>query len=150
MLATMVQVLIVEVFAEGIFQWGMSLLSNPEVSAEPEKAAAMVGYIRSDESPHVEYLRTALSEIRCRNLRTVDGKTLPGRIVIDRMLHNGLKQMTRSRPGEQRAEARANLADAMKVAVNPAALLEEFDSLETSWDAPSRTGFESAEAPPAT
>lgn len=146
LLATMAQVLIVEVFAEGIFQWGMSLLSNPEVSAEPEKASAMVGYIRSDENPHVDYLRTALSEIRCRNIRTVDGKILPGRVVVDGMLHNGLKQMTRSRPKEQRAETRGHLAEAMKVAANPAALLEEFDALETSWTPPACTGFEPEDA----
>ena len=78
MLATMAQVLVVEVFAAGIFEWGEKLLSDAEVSAAPETAGAMVGYIRSDENPHVEYLRTALSEIRGRTLHTVDGKTIAG------------------------------------------------------------------------
>jgi hypothetical protein len=34
----------------------------------------------------------------------------------------------------------------MKVASNPAALLEEFDSLESRWKAPEKTGFEPAAA----
>jgi hypothetical protein len=146
MLATMVQVLVVEVFAEGAFEWGKALLGNAEVSAEPEKAAAMVGYIQSDESPHVEYLRSALSEVRHRTLRTVDGQTISGRRVVDGMLHGALRQMTRTRREEQRDQTRAHLKEAMAVAANPAALLEEFDQLETTWSPPAATGFEEADA----
>ena len=42
MLATMANVLVIEVFAAGTFDWGDRLLSDPEVSAEPERAGAMV------------------------------------------------------------------------------------------------------------
>jgi hypothetical protein len=138
----MAQVLAVEVLAEGTFRWGIELLSDPEVSAEPEEAGAMVRYVRADESPHVEYLRTALSELRGRTLRTVDGATLSGRVAVDRALHATLRGLTRSRPRQQREDVHANLVEDMKVAANPAALLEAFDALETSWTPPSRTGFE--------
>jgi hypothetical protein len=37
---------------------------------------------------------------------------------------------------------RASLAEAMRVAANPKALLEQFDALESSWSAPERTGYE--------
>src|SRR5678815_312940 len=87
MLALMAQVLVVEVFAEGTFDWGHRLLSNARVSAAPDAAAAMVGHIRADENPHVEYLRTALSEVRARTLRTVDGGAIAGRTVVDALLH---------------------------------------------------------------
>lgn len=146
MLQTMAQVLVVEVFAEGTFDWGERLLSNPEVSAEPEAAGAMVRHIRSDENPHVEYLRTALSEVRARTLRTVDGGTLSGREVVDGLVHRILRTLTRSRPREQREDLRTGLVEAMKVAANPGALLEEFDTLETRWTPPERTGFEPAGA----
>jgi hypothetical protein len=146
MLTTMAQVLIVEIFAEEVFEWGKRVLSNPEISAEPERAAAMVGYIQSDENPHVEYLRVALSEVAARTLRTVDGGTVPGRDVVHGLLHTMLSQMTRQRPEEQRAQARENLAEALKDAPNPVALQEEFESLETVWTPPSRTGFEPADA----
>ena len=146
MLALMAQVLVVEVFAEGTFDWGQRLLANPRVSAAPDAAAAMVGHIRADENPHVEYLRTALSEVRARTLRTVDGKTIAGRAVVDALLHRILREITRSRPSEQREDVRANLVEAMKSATTPAALLEQFDALESRWSPPATTGFEPAAA----
>jgi len=142
MLAMMAQVLVVEIFAEGTFDWGYRLLSNPQVSAAPEAAGAMIDHIRTDESPHVEYLRTALSEVRARTLRTVDGRTIAGRRVVDGLLHGMLRDATRNRRSDQRYDVRENLAAAMQVAKNPAALLEEFDALETAWTPQQRTGFE--------
>jgi hypothetical protein len=143
-LATMAQVLVVEVFAEGTFDWGLRLLSDPKVSAAPEAAGAMIGHIRADESPHVEYLRTALSELRARTLRTVDGRTIAGRTVVDALLHGVLREISRNRPREQREDLREGLVAAMQAAANPAALLAEFDALETPWTPPERTGFEPA------
>ena len=142
MLAMMAQVLVVEIFAEGTFDWGYRLLSDPRVSAAPEAAGAMIDHIRTDETPHVEYLRTALSELRARTLRTVDGGTIAGRRVVDGLLHGILRDTTRNRRSDQRDDVRENLAAAMQVAKNPAALLEAFDALETEWTPPSRTGFE--------
>jgi len=142
MLAMMAQVLVVEIFAEGTFDWGYRLLSDPNVSAAPEAAGAMIDHIRTDETPHVEYLRTTLSEVRARTLRTVDGGTIAGRRVVDGLLHGILRDTTRNRPSDQRDDVRENLATAMQVAKNPAALLEEFDALETAWTPQPRTGFE--------
>ncbi len=146
MLALMAQVLVVEVFAEGTFRWGIELLSNPEVSAAPQAAGDMVRFVQSDEKPHVEYLRTALSELRARTLRTVDGRTLEGREVVDGLLHRILREITRNRPREQREDIRESLIEAMQSAANPKALLEEFDALESRWTPPERTGFEPAAA----
>jgi len=142
MLAMMAQVLVVEVFAEGTFDWGMRLLSDPKVSAAPEAAGTMVGHIRADENPHVEYLRTALSEVRARTLRTVDGRTLAGRTVVDALLHRILREITRNRPREQREDLREGLVAAMQAAAKPGALLEAFDALDSPWTPPARTGFE--------
>jgi hypothetical protein len=144
MLALMTQVLVVEVFAEGTFAWGVELLSNPEVSAAPEAAGDMVRFVQADEKPHVEYLRTALSELRASRLRTVDGGTIAGREVVDGLLHRILREITRNRPREQREDIRESLVEAMQQAANPRALLEEFDALESQWSPPERTGFERA------
>jgi len=146
MLTTMTNVLVIEVFAAGTFDWGNRLLSDPEVSAEPERAGELVRCIRSDETPHVEYLRTALSEIRARTLITGDGGTIPGRRVVDALLHRTLGVLTTSRPQEQRADTRGSLAQAMKRAGSPHGLLEEFDALETPFSPPTRTGFEPVSA----
>ncbi len=146
MLGTMATVLTVEIFAARTFDWGEQLLSDPEVSAEPERAGDMVRHIRADERPHVEYLRTALSEVRARTLRTVDGGTLSGREAIDRLLHGTLRVFTRERPQENRDDVRTGLAAAIERAGRPADLIEQVDALDEVWTPPSRTGFEPAAA----
>ncbi len=142
LVGTMVNVLVVEVFAENVFAWGLELLSDPEISAAPEPAGAMVSYIRNDENPHVEYLRTALSELRARTLLTVDGGTLPGRELVDRFLHRTLRAFTTDRPREQREDGRESLLAALATARNPESVRERFDALESAWTPPARTGFE--------
>jgi hypothetical protein len=66
--------------------------------------------------------------------------------VVDGLLHRILRAVTRDRPRDQRDDLRASLADAMKVAANPSALLEQFDALESHWTPPERTGFEKSAA----
>ncbi len=145
MLGFMANVLVVEVFAEGTFQWGIDVLSDPAVSAAPDVAGGMVRNIQADEKPHVEYLRAALSEARARTIRTVDGKTIAGQQVVDGLLHRILRQMTKTRPNDQREDVREGLVEAMKAASNPARLLEEFDALDQDWTPPGKTGFEPAQ-----
>ena len=148
LLATMVSVLVIEVFARGTFDWGEQLLSDPEVSAKPREAGAMVGYIRSDEAPHVEYLRTALSEVRARTLCTVDGKTIEGRVVVDGLLHRALSFSTKQRPEEQRTATRTAITAALEKEADPSrarSILERFESLETPFSPSATTGFEAAE-----
>jgi len=145
MLGFMANVLVVEVFAEGTFRWGMEILSDPEVSAAPEVAGPLVSHIQADEKPHVEYLRTALSEVSARTIKTVQGQTLPGKRVIDGLMHRILDQASRARPAEQREDLRENLGESIRTARNPGALQDDFDALETAWTPPGRTGFEAAD-----
>jgi len=142
LVASMTQVLVVEVFAMGTFAWGEALLSDPEVSAEPEAAADLVRFIRSDESPHVEYLRTALSELRARQIRTLSGGEIAGRSVVDGILHRVLATITSERPAQQREDVRRDLIAALHAAGRPESLLEPFEALATPWTPPDRTGFE--------
>ncbi len=142
LLATMAQVLAVEVFATGAFAWGEALLSDPELSADPAAAGALVGYIRSDESPHIEYLRTALSEVAARMLRGVDGSEIAGRSVVRTLLARTLRGLAGARRDEQRAYLRDAVVASIRGHDNAASLLERFDALETPWVPPPRTGFE--------
>jgi len=142
MLVTMANVLIVEVFAAEVFDWGKRILAHPDVSAEPERAPEMVSHIQADETPHVEYLRAALSEVAARTLRTVDGGTIAGREVVHGLLHGMLRQTIRTRPEEQRQEARESLREALAGAAHRDDLLEEYESLANRWTPPERTGFE--------
>jgi len=144
MIAMMANVLIVEVFAERVFEWGQAVLGHPDVSADPQGARDMVSYIQSDEKPHVEYLRTALSELAARTLRTQDGRTIAGREVVHGLLHATLSQMTRTRPVEQQEETRQALDEALAAVPHRAAIIEEFESLARPWAPPAATGFEPA------
>ncbi|MFP8879930.1 MAG: hypothetical protein VCE43_10905, partial [Myxococcota bacterium] len=79
-----------------------------------------------------------------RTIVTVDGSDISGRTVVDGLLHRILRTITRDRPQEQRADVRSTMQEAMKSARDPSALFEEFESLESSWQAPALTGFEPA------
>jgi hypothetical protein len=136
LLAVMVNVLVIEVFAADTFRWAEAVLGDPEVSARPRDAAAMVGYIRSDETPHVEYLRTALSELRARTLLATDGSELAGTEVVDALLGRTLSVLTTQRPRLQREETRADIAAALAAHRDAAGLQRRFDALEEEWSPP--------------
>ncbi len=136
LIATMANVMVIEIFADDVFSWGEALLGDPEVSAAAEAASRMVSYIRADERPHVEYLRTALSEVRCRTLLTIDGGEIPGREVVDAILAQQLRGIASSRPREQREalheEIRADIAE-MRLSSE---LMRKFTALDDGWTFP--------------
>ena len=150
LLGFMAGVLAIEVFARSTFQWAEELLGDPEVSDSPEQAAHLVSYIRSDESPHVEYLRTVLSEVAARTLITADGGEMAGREAVNAMLERSLKMMIRQRIRDRRDQVRSSIraAAAGKVA-DVEELAAQFDALETPWEAPAFARVEPAGAPPA-
>ena len=60
----MIRILLIEIQAFHTFAWAEELLGDPDLVAGDGAAATVVSYIRADETPHVEYLKTALSEMR--------------------------------------------------------------------------------------
>ena len=66
MVTLMVRVLFIEISAFHTFAWAEEWMSDTELVAGDGEAAKLVSYIRADETPHVGYLRTALSEMRDR------------------------------------------------------------------------------------
>jgi len=136
LLAVMVNVLVIEIFAADTFRWAETVLGDPEVSARPREAAAMVGYIRSDESPHVEYLRTALGELRACTLRGPAGDEIAGNEVVDGLLARTLRVLTTQRPRLQREETRADIAAAVGGHRDAAGLQKRFNALEEEWSPP--------------
>jgi hypothetical protein len=133
----MVNVLAIEVFAASTFAWAEEILSDPEVSDSPDHAANLVRYIRSDESPHVEYLRTALSEIQARTLLTLDGKPVSGRKVVNDLAERGIRMMLRQRLNERPVMVRDLIRKTANVR-DLDALMREFDALGTPWTPPAR------------
>jgi len=133
----MANVMVVEIFAEDVFEWAKSLLGDPEVSADPAGARALVAHIQADEKPHVEYLRTALSELRARTLRSHDGKKeLAGQLVVDRILETQLRQIATTRPARDRADVQRAIHAALEDGPAAAELARRFESLDSGWTFP--------------
>src|SRR5437879_8046386 len=82
MVRRMVGLLFIEVSAFHTFAWAEEVLSDTELLAGDGRAAELVQFIRADETPHVDYLRTALTEMRDRTFVGESGRKVPGTVVI--------------------------------------------------------------------
>lgn len=83
MVRFMIALLFIEVSAFHVFAWAEDILGDADLVGSNGDAAAIVRCIRADETPHVEYLRTAISEMRDRTLVGPSGTTLAGAHAID-------------------------------------------------------------------
>ena len=134
MVGFMTQVMIIEIVAEDVFEWAKRLLGDPEVCKNTDAAAAMVAAIQADEKPHVEYLRTALSEMRGRTFLCEDGVTeLPGHEVVDPMFEAGLRGMVSTRPREDRERLREEIHDALEDQGRASQIARKFEDLDSGW-----------------
>lgn len=85
LLHRMVSLLFIEIQAFHTFAWAEDLLSDDDLVAGEGEAARLVSFIRRDETPHVEYLRTTLTEMRDRTVKLDDGTRLAGGDVVGRL-----------------------------------------------------------------
>jgi hypothetical protein len=92
MLRRMVGLLFIEVSAFHTFAWAEEVLSDTDLVAGDGEAASLVSYVRADETPHVEYLRTALTEMRDRTFVCESGRRIDGSEVIDTLWAAALEQ----------------------------------------------------------
>jgi hypothetical protein len=81
----MTRLLLIEVSAFHTFAWAEEVLSDADLVAGEGEAARLVSYIRADETPHVEYLRTTLSEMRDRTWVGESGRRYPGSEMVGRI-----------------------------------------------------------------
>jgi hypothetical protein len=92
MVTLMIRVLFIEISAFHTFAWSESWLSDTDLVAGDGEAARLVSYIRADETPHVSYLATALTEMRDRTWLGDDGSTHRGADMIDALWQPLLQQ----------------------------------------------------------
>jgi hypothetical protein len=86
----MVRLLLIEVSAFHTFAWAEELLADDRLVAGEGEAARLVACVRADETPHVEYLRTALTEMRDRTFVGESGRTYPGTEVVGRLFERAM------------------------------------------------------------
>jgi hypothetical protein len=83
MVTLMIRVLFIEISAFHTFAWAEEWMADTELVGGNGDAATLVSYIRADETPHVGYLRAALSEMRDRTWLGDSGKTYAGVEMVD-------------------------------------------------------------------
>lgn len=94
LIARMVRLLLIEISAFHTFAWAEELLADPDLVAGDGEGARIVSYIRADETPHVEYLRTALSELRDRTVVGEGGRRHAGSDLVADLWDRALAQST--------------------------------------------------------
>jgi hypothetical protein len=81
----MIRVLLIEVQAFHTFAWAEDWLADRDLVAGDGRAAQLVSHIRADETPHVGYLKTAVTEMRDRTWIGTSGKRYAGTDMIGRL-----------------------------------------------------------------
>lgn len=133
MITRMTGLLLIELLAFRTFEWGQAVVGDERYCADAEVAARVVGYIREDEKPHVEYLKTTLTEMRTRTFVAEDGSHMPGTEVIDRCWGYSMRQMfgLGGKRDERRSMIAAQLEEALSGNRRKAEILRSFYDLET-------------------
>jgi hypothetical protein len=129
LIAFMARVLFIEIRAFHAFAWAEALLADGDLVAGDGTAAQLVSYIRQDESPHVDYLRTVLSEMRARTFLGGTGKRHDGAEVIDSIWQQCLSDSLGAGDRRNRAVTDALIGTALEGRRDGRELREEFDRL---------------------
>lgn len=98
--ARMINLLFIEISAFHGFAWAEAVLSDTDLVAGDGEGARLVSYIRADETPHVAYLRTSLSEMRDRTWKGASGRTYKGTDMIGRLWQDAVEASTGARRQE--------------------------------------------------
>ena len=108
------------------------MLSDGDLVAGDGEAAALVSYVRADETPHVDYLRTALSEMRDRTFIGESGRKIPGRVVIGELWDTAFAQSLGPNRENFVRTATAEVEHALEGNPRRAEVLEGFHALRSA------------------
>ncbi len=129
MVRRMVGLLFIEVSAFHTFAWAEEVLADTRLTAGEGAAADLVAYVRADETPHVDYLRTALTEMRDRTFVGESGATVPGSEVIGTLWDTALEQSLGANRDAFVRQAMGEVEHALGSNPRRDDILEEFVSL---------------------
>ncbi len=132
LLERMTRLLLIEISAFHTFAWAEELLRDTDLVAGDGAAADLVSYIRADETPHVEYLRTVLSEARDRTFTGDDGSRHDGSELVGRLWDRALADSLGTRRHSQLDGIRAEVEHTLASRPDGADLLARFDELGTT------------------
>ena len=127
----MANLLLIEVSAYHTFAWAEEVLADTELVAGEGEAARLVSYVRADEAPHVEYLKTVLSEMRDRTFKTASGRLVPGAEVVGRHWERSLAESLGVRREQNLAITLREVEHALASHPRGGDILEQFHTLGT-------------------
>lgn len=125
----MVRLLLIEISAFHTFAWAEALLSDTDLVAGDGEATRLVSYIRADETPHVDYLRTVLSEMRDRTFVGETGEHHAGADMVGRLWDRALGDSLGSRRHDQLELVWREVSHAVADRADGSELLAQFDAL---------------------
>ncbi|MCU1352149.1 MAG: hypothetical protein JWM05_1358 [Acidimicrobiales bacterium] len=129
MASLMIRVLFIEISAFHTFKWSEAWLADSDLVAGDGEAARLVSYIRADETPHVGYLATALTEMRDRTWLGDGGRQHAGTDMIDALWQPLLAQSLGAGHEQTRRAVLGEVEHWCTKHRNGAELLAEFTAL---------------------
>ena len=129
LIARMASLLLIEISAFHVFAWAEEVLSDTDLVAGEEAAARLVSYIRGDESPHVAYLKTVLSEMRDRTFVGESGKKYAGTEIIGKLWERAKAESLGPRREQNLAVTLREIEHALDGNARRDEILEQFHAL---------------------
>ena len=125
----MARLLLIEISAYHVFAWAEALLSDNDLTAGEGEAARLVSYIRQDEAPHVEYLKTTLSEMRDRTFVGTSGEKHAGTEMISRIWDRAVAESLGERREQNLKLTLREVEHALEGKRRAGEILEQFHAL---------------------
>lgn len=131
LLERLCRLLLIEITAFHSFRWAEEVLDDRELVAGDGEAARLVSYIRADETPHVAYLRTTLSEMRDRTFVGDGGRRHRGTDLVGAIWERAVADQRGARRSEFLEVIHTEVERVLALRPDGRDLLEEFDRLGT-------------------
>ena len=125
----MTNLLLIEISAFHTFAWAEEVLSDTDLTAGEGEAARLVSYIRADETPHVEYLKTVLSEMRDRTWVGESGTKHSGAELMGRLWDKAVENSLGARREQNIKLTIREVEHALEGNKRKAEVLEQFHAL---------------------
>ncbi len=129
MLGRMISLLFIEISAFHAFNWAQTILDDTDRVAGDGTAGDIIRHIRADETPHVAYLKTVLTEIRDRTVIDEKGHKHAGADIVTPIWNRSLESSLGTRRDAQLDAMRAEVVHALQGRRNSGDLLAQFDDL---------------------
>jgi hypothetical protein len=142
----MTRLLLIEISAFHAFAWAESVLGDTDLVAGDGEGARLVSYIRADETPHVGYLKTVLSEMRDRTFVGSSGRRYPGTEIIGTIWDRAVRESLTVRREDGLRTTLREVTHAIGDRPGAADVLERFHALGSTRPGPDGTWTEQVPA----